>query len=162
MSKNKNFNEGVFYLCYLIESIGRRYKLNRKSVVNALGYQNLKHIFAFEDVYHCLDVEQVMQEIADELEIDFSKQHRQMDGKYFVFNNVERCDFYVPKVTEVANTNTFVICRLLRSWQNSDEVEVLIKFYNSRVHDRLENYNTDLFAESPEYLTACFVTGDII
>lgn len=162
MMKHLNFDPGTFYLCYLIEHIGRQYKVRRKDIVNILGYNSLKHLYKLEDVYHCLPIEQVIEEIQEELHVDFMKLRVDEKGHYKAFNNVESCLYYVPKITEVANTNTYVINHLTKRWQDTDQVETLIKFYNARVHDRLENYNTDLFAESPEYLTECFVANDIL
>ena len=42
----------LFFLCSLIEYIGRKTKNERKVVVNALGREGLKHYYDLAEVYH--------------------------------------------------------------------------------------------------------------
>ena len=52
----------LFYLCSLIEVIGRKQKLTRKEVVNALGVKNLDRIYRQAEILHCEPIEKVADE----------------------------------------------------------------------------------------------------
>ena len=43
----------LFYLCSLIEVIGRKQKLTRKDVVDALGKENIDRIYHQAEILHC-------------------------------------------------------------------------------------------------------------
>ena len=49
--EDKNTNN-LFFLCSLIEYIGRKTKNHRNVIVNAIGKDDLQHIFDLADVYH--------------------------------------------------------------------------------------------------------------
>ena len=53
----------LFFLCSLIEYIGRRTKNQRSVVVNALGQKELQHIYDYADVYHCENIDNVSDEL---------------------------------------------------------------------------------------------------
>ena len=70
----------LFYLCSLIEVIGRKQKLTRKEVVNALGVKNLDRIYRQAEILHCEPIEKVADEYIEFLNIP--------DGD---FDNVAKC-----------------------------------------------------------------------
>lgn len=53
----------VYYVCALIEYIGRTSKNTRKDIINKIGIQGLKDIYDLAEVYHCLTFEEVSTEI---------------------------------------------------------------------------------------------------
>ena len=46
-------NSALFYTCSLIEFIGREQKRKRSEVVRWMGYDKLRRIYRFADVFHC-------------------------------------------------------------------------------------------------------------
>jgi hypothetical protein len=54
--EDKNANN-LFFLCSLIEYIGRKTKNHRNVVVNAIGKYDLQHIFDLADVYHSENID---------------------------------------------------------------------------------------------------------
>lgn len=59
MTVNSN---NLFYLCSLVEFIGRTQGLERKAVVNLLGADNLNRIYEQADVLHCEPIEKIADE----------------------------------------------------------------------------------------------------
>ena len=55
-------NNNLFFLCSLIEFIGRQRKLTRSEVVSSLGQETVKHIYEFADVLHCEPISKVADE----------------------------------------------------------------------------------------------------
>lgn len=47
-------NEGnaLFYVCSLVEYIGRARKLRRSAVVDALGDETIRRIYRYADTFH--------------------------------------------------------------------------------------------------------------
>ena len=52
----------LFYLCSLIEVIGRKQKLTRKDVVDALGKENIDRIYRQAEILHCEPIEKIADE----------------------------------------------------------------------------------------------------
>ena len=53
----------LFFLCSLIEYIGRQTKNERSVIVNALGRKGLEHYYELAEVYHCENIDKVTDEI---------------------------------------------------------------------------------------------------
>ena len=75
----------LFYLCSLIEVIGRKQKLARKDVVNALGLENVDRIYRQAEILHCEPIEKIADEYIDYVNIPKGD-----------FDNVADCRYTVP------------------------------------------------------------------
>ena len=75
----------LFFLCSLIEYIGRKTKNERKVVVNALGREGLKHYYDLAEVYHSENMDKVVCEIVEKYGIS--------EGNY---DNVSVATEYMP------------------------------------------------------------------
>lgn len=84
-TKDQQQND-LFYLCSLIEYMGRKTKNPRGIVVEALGVKELKHIYDFADVYHCENIEKVATELVEK--------HNIPTGNYDNINNLS--DINIP------------------------------------------------------------------
>ena len=49
----------IFFLCSLIDYIGRITKNRRKDIVNKLGRERIKHIYELAEVYHSDNIDRV-------------------------------------------------------------------------------------------------------
>ena len=52
-------NNDLFYICSLIEYIGRKTKQPRKKVADYLGRKHIHRIYEHADVFHCEPIEKV-------------------------------------------------------------------------------------------------------
>ena len=52
-------NNSLFFLCSLIEFIGRQQKQSRGRIVEFLGENVIKRIYDYADVFHCEPIEKV-------------------------------------------------------------------------------------------------------
>ena len=84
----------MFYVCSLIEYIGRRTKNHRKDVVKALGIEGVNMILDYADVYHCQSFEQSADEVCDIFPIQ--------DGTY---DTVSNCKYKVPSCTDISESS---------------------------------------------------------
>ena len=133
MSKNEN---DIFYLCGLIDYIGRITKNKRRDVVNALGKARIKHIYELAEVYHSDNIDRV----AD----DFIKEANISDGD---FDNVGSCKYNVPTHWDIGK----VYCRLVMGIINIEHISVedaVVKAYNSFVSDKIDDYNSAFYYDN--------------
>lgn len=66
MDKIKN---DVFFVCTIIEYLGRYTFNHRGDIVRMLGIERIKHQLDYADVNHCLDIEQVAVELIEEMRV---------------------------------------------------------------------------------------------
>ena len=138
----------TFYVCSLIEYIGRNRKLSREDVVSVLGQETLSRIYRYADTFHCEPIDKV----AD----DFIRLRTVPEGDY---DNVAACRYDPPDYW----TMGAVFGRLATDTAGSHPpAEAIAAVYSSPVGRALSNYNTDLFYQPREYLKSCFNAGRIL
>ena len=55
----------LFFVCSLIEYVGRQTKNRRAVVVNAIGQAKLQHIYDLAEVYHCENIDKLTYELVN-------------------------------------------------------------------------------------------------
>ena len=143
-----NERDHLFYVCSLIEYIGRARKLRRADVVAGLGGETVRRIFRHADVFHCEPIAKV----AD----DFIALHSLPEGD---FDNVETCRYAVPSYWDIGA----VYARLIEDVADgADPVAKLLEVYASWMSDALSRFNSDLFYQPRAYLAECYRAGEIL
>ena len=138
----------AFYVCSLIEYIGRKRKLSREDVVSALGQETLSRIYRYADTFHCEPIDKV----AD----DFIRLRSMPEGDY---DNIAMCRYDPPDYW----TMGAVFGRLATDTAGSrPPAEAIASVYCSPVGRALSNYNTDLFYQPRDYLKSCLDAGRIL
>ena len=62
-------NNDLFFICSLIEYIGRTMKRKRKEVTDFLGKDRIQRIYTYADVFHCEPIQKVAEELIEECSI---------------------------------------------------------------------------------------------
>lgn len=145
MEKYKDDND-LFFLCGLIEHMGRTLKRKRKDIVNALGEEELRHIYNYADVLHCENIDEVAYRYIEKYDIQTGK-----------FDNITTCEFRVP-----TNWNIGRVYQRLIQDMGGEKIERLIEVYNSWIAEKLDNYNIAVYFLSPEYICECYKAGEIL
>ncbi|MBP5212719.1 MAG: hypothetical protein J6Z30_07670 [Pyramidobacter sp.] len=140
-------DDALFYLCSLIEFIGRRRKLERSRVVDALGEETLRRIYDYADVFHCEPIEKT----AD----DFIRLCAVPEG---VFDNVAACRYRVPDYWMIGE----VYERLIEDVNDGDVIETLRRVYASWISEALSDYNTDFYYQPRDYVSECCRAGEVL
>lgn len=149
MKKDSN----LFYVCSLIELIGRKQKRKRSFVVSALGRMNVKQIYSYADVFHCEPIANTADEFVSRCNIS--------EGS---FDNVASCEYAVPDYWAIGE----VYERLIEDCLNDDDatpdavVSKLFEVYSSWIDDAIQNYNTDFFYQPRQYIALCYKEGFVI
>lgn len=139
----------LFFVCSLIEYIARKTKNTKKLVVEKLGENNIRKIYDLADVYHCENIEKVSNEFIEASEIQI--------GEYDCVSN---CKYRVPTYWELGK----IYKRLIVMVNDNPEeyISTLIKVLTSWIIEKIDNYNSSMYYENPEYIYQCFVEGKVL
>jgi len=145
--EDRNSNN-LFFICSLIEYIGRKTKNHRNVIVNAIGKKNLQHIFDFADVYHSENIDKLAFELIDK--------HNLENG---IFDNISSAKHSIPTHWDIGKVYKRLIIRVSQK-DNKPLIETLTEVYNSWISRKIEDFNSSTYYESPEYLFQSYITGD--
>ncbi|MCL2041145.1 MAG: hypothetical protein FWG84_03775 [Bacteroidales bacterium] len=145
--EDKNANN-LFFLCSLIEYISRKTKNHRNVVVNAIGRDALQHIFDLADVYHC--------ENMDKLSFELTKKHNIETG---IFDNVADAKYAIPTHWDIGKVYKRLIMAINKRG-NKSLMDALSEVYNSWLSRKIEDFNSSVYYESPEYLFQSYLAGE--
>jgi len=145
--ENKSANN-LFFLCSLIEYIGRKTKNHRNVIVNAIGKPNLQHIFDLADVYHSENMDKLMFELTEKYNIE--------NG---IFDNIANTKYLIPTHWDIGKVYKRLIISVSEH-ENKTLIETLTEVYNSWLSRKIEDFNSSVYYESPEYLFQSYLTGD--
>lgn len=139
--------DSLYYLCSLIEFIGRKTKNRRKDVVSYLGDKAIQKIFELSDVYHCEQIEKV----AD----DFIASSHIPDGS---FDNVGDCDYSVPNFWSIGRVYSSLVYRIMER-KNLALVDAVRSAFDSKAGDLISDFNGLFFCENPDNIYITWDTG---
>lgn len=137
----------LFFVCSLIEFIGRECKLERRTVVEKIGMDTLRRMYKYAGTLHCEPIEKVAN--------DYIKMRNIPTGE---FDNVDKCRYEVPDYWTIGE----VYERLIEDSCQDDVIETLVQIYDSWISDMISNYNSDFYFQSREYIAVCFKEGSVV
>lgn len=143
-------NNNLFFVCSLIEFIGRRQKLSRREVVSSLGREAVKRIYEYADILHCEPISKVADEYIEQCKLSTGD-----------FDNVGACKYDVPSYWDIGK----VYARLIQDVTRKDEgtiMKTLREVYSSWISDSLSNFNSDFFYQPPDYIRECYIEGKVL
>ncbi|GHT01712.1 hypothetical protein AGMMS50276_30310 [Synergistales bacterium] len=147
--REPKLDNDLFFVCSVIEQIGRATKNRRADVVTALGKNVVARYLELADVYHCEPIENTAAGLIEKRGI--------MAGN---FDNTAG-DFKAPTVFDIAKVYKRLIVDVAK---NSDAapVDALISVYTSWISDKISDYGCSMFYENPEYLYLSYLDGEPI
>lgn len=148
MGEPQNEND-LFFVCSLIEFIARKTNNKKSYIVEKLGKVRLKKIYNLAEVYHSENIEKVCAEFIEECDIEV--------GNYDI---ISRCKYRVPTFWEIGR----VYQRLILMVNDSEEeyINTLEEVLTSWIIERIDNYNSSMFYENPDYIYECYKEKKIL
>ena len=134
----------LFYVCGLIDYIARKTKNKRSYVVNQLGKKRLEKIYDLADMYHCDNIDRVSEEFINEASIQ--------DGS---FDNVGECTYSIPSHWDIGKVYKRLIIRVAEA-EDKNRIDALVEVYNSFISLKIDDYNSSVYYENPEYIFECY------
>ena len=140
----------LFFVCSVIEVIARKTKNRRGAVVQAIGEAEVARLLDLADVLHCEPVEYTAADVIE--------RHGVTVGD---FDNVALCKYDVPTHFDIAK----VYKRLIAAVAGAQSIpfhNALAQVYASWISDAIDNYNSSMYYESPQYLFESYRAGKAI
>ena len=137
-----------FYVCALIEYIGRETRNLRGDIVRAIGIKGIEKLLRDAEVNHCLSFEQVSDEVISYYGIE------QGD-----FDTLSGCKYSVPSYLDIGKLYSIMVedCA-----EPGKEAEELMKIFSSFISDAISNFNSDLYYQNPDYLEWSYREGKLL
>ncbi|MDR0468818.1 MAG: hypothetical protein LBH09_02470, partial [Peptococcaceae bacterium] len=129
------------------EHIGRNTKNKRSEVVLKLGEAEIARLLELADILHCEPVEVTSGKLIEHYGF--------VDG---YFDNVSLCKYDVPTYFDIAKVYKRLIINLADA-HGMALPSALIKVYTSWISDKIDDYNSSMYYESPQYLYASYNAG---
>ena len=149
MRLKMNINENsLYYLCSLIEAIGRKTNQERSVVVDYLGTEGIKRIYSHASVLHCEPLEVVAEKYSEIINIPKGS-----------FDNIKNCEYKIPTCFEIGAIYQRLIMDVC---EDKDFLTTLFEVYHSFLSNAIQNFNTSLYYQSREYLAACYKENKIL
>ena len=150
LGRENTLENDLFFLCSVIEYIGRVTKNRRSDVVCKLGVSAIKRLLDLADVLHSEPLESTAQELI--------KKHSVKNG---TFCNTSLCDFNVPSVFDIAKVYKRLIIAVANK-RGQDIVNSVVEIYTLWISAKIDNYNSSMFFESPDYIFRSYILGEPI
>ncbi|MDR2897907.1 MAG: hypothetical protein LBU99_03760 [Spirochaetaceae bacterium] len=138
----------LFFVCSVIEYIGRKTKNKRSAVVLKLGATEITRLLDLADVFHCEPIEKTAGDLIATYDIT--------EG---CFDNVSMGKFRIPTHFDMGKVYKRLIAAISES-QRISFTEALIAVYTSWISDKIDDYNSSMYFESPQYLYESYVAGE--
>ena len=139
----------LFFTCSLIEYIARKTKNTKKLIVEKLGKENIKKIYELAEVYHSENIDKVADEYIEKANIQ--------NGEY---DHISKCEYRVPTYWELGKIYKRLIIMVDSSKENY--IKTLIEVLTSWIIEKIDNYNSSMYYENPEYIYECYVEGKVV
>ncbi|MCD8193674.1 MAG: hypothetical protein LUD74_03830 [Tannerellaceae bacterium] len=146
--REKKEDNDLFFVCSLIEYIGRKTKNHRNVVVNAIGKAKLKHLYELADVYHSDNIDRISDDLITGSQIE--------EG---TFDNVAEGRYSIPTYWDIGKVYKRLIVDVCNK-QHKEPIDTLIEVYNSWLSRKIEDFNSSLYYESPGYLYESYIKGE--
>lgn len=140
----------LFFTCSLIDYIARKTKNKRADVVTALGKDIIEQIYDLADIYHSDNIDRVSE--------DFIEASQIQNGD---FDNVGECKYAIPTHWDIGKVYKRLIKRVAIE-KKENVIDALIEVYCSFLSPYIDDYNSSVYYENPDYIFACFVQGEIL
>jgi len=145
--EDKRHND-LFFVCSVIEYIGRKTKNRRADVVQAIGELEITRMMNLADVLHCEPIEKNADDVLSRRGISMGN-----------FDNIAVCKYTVPTHFDIAKVYKRLIVNTAEA-QKITLTAALIQVYTSWISDKIDNYNSSMYYESPQYLFASYMAGE--
>ena len=147
IGREPKLDNDVFFVCSLIEYIGRITKNRRAEIVNALGKEAVAHYLELADVYHSEPIENTAEDLIEKHGI----------AKGFFDNTVGISR--IPTVFDIGKVYKRLIISIAEN-SGISPVDALCDVYESWISDKISDYSCSMFYESPEYLYLSYLEGE--
>ncbi len=140
----------LLFTCGLIEYIARKTKNVRSEVVNKLGKGRINKIYDLADVYHCDNIDKVSDDFIEDADIICGN-----------FDNIAACGYAVPSHWDIGKVYKRLI-KMVAQYEKIEIIDALMEVYNSFISSKIDDYNSSVYYENPNYIFECYKEKEMI
>ena len=148
MTRENNNDNNLFYVCSLIEYLARKTKNTKADIVKMLGINKINKIYNLAEVYHSEFIDKITDELIYEYQIK--------NGNYNIIKDIDN----IPSYYDIGRVYQRLIIML--SNNESEYISKLYEVLTSWIIPKIDNYNSSLYYENPEYIYECYKANKII
>ena len=140
-------SNNLFFTASLIELIARRTNNTKSYVVEKLGKETINKIYTLAEVYHSENIDKIVYDFINEFDIqkgDYILNIKDGSPSYWDIGRVYQR--LVNKIDSNPNNYVDTLYEVLTSW--------IIKY--------IDNYDSSLYYENPDYIYECYKENKII
>ena len=146
--RESKLENDLFFVCSLIEHIGRETKNRRVDVVRTLGEKEITRLVDLADVLHCEPVENTARDLIEKYGITRG-----------AFDNAGECKYNLPTVFDIAKVYKRLIFSVTETSEPSPAA-ALMAVYSSPISGKIDDYNSSMYFENPQYVYESYVAGE--
>lgn len=146
--ENKKSND-LFFTCSLIDYIARKTSNRRSTVVNTLGKNTISKIYELADIYHSDNIERVSDDFINLTGLTIGD-----------FDNISTAKFAIPSYWDLGKVFKRLILGIAKE-KNLDIIDSLFEAYNSFVTDKIEDFNSSFYYDSPQNILNTFLYEEL-
>ncbi len=126
----------LFYVCSLIEYINRNSNLSKKEIIELFKDKGLKKLFYLADVYHCENIEKVLEELSLKYHFEIvKKEKKESDPTFYDMGKVY-----------------FKLIKYKSKKHHQSYFDSFKTIYKSPFTRYLDNYNANMMLSNIPYL----------
>lgn len=148
----------VFFVCSLIEYIGRKTHNHRNYVAQALGTGNIKKLLDLADVYHSDNIDRVSDEFIKDCNINGGD-----------FDNVASCKYAIPTHWDIGKVYKRLALgiakhkgKAVKADNTQCAAQCIIDAFTSFSSGKIEDFNSSFYYDNPAYILECALNGELI
>ncbi len=139
----------LYFLCYMIERLGRRLHQRNRYIVNSIDKDQWLHLICIASVLHCENPLQV--------EDDWIEDYHLASGSFDILDVDRQLVTHIPTPTQMGKVYKRLIIDTIQTEETY--VDALIRVYNDTICDILDDYSTGAFYEPSYCITRAYLNG---
>ncbi|HWT73466.1 MAG TPA: hypothetical protein VN258_01910 [Mobilitalea sp.] len=139
----------IFYVCSLIEYLGRKTKNRRSDIVVLLGKKEIERQLEIAEANHCLPLEQVAEELVEIFGIS--------EGD---FDSVGKSLYPIPGIYAIAKDYQRLIIDEIG--QEESVTDTIYNVFQSFISDEISDFNSSVYYCNPDYLRLSYEEGKLL
>ena len=143
--------DDIYYVCSLIEFVGRRTKNTNSDTVKMIGKEELAWQLEIADTSHCLSFEEVGDELIEKCQITTGN-----------FDSEGNCEYDVPNHISIGGVYSDLIIELVEKGDDLQPIEVMYEVFTSFISADISDFNTSTFYENPSFIYYSYLNGELI
>ncbi len=138
----------LFFVCSFIEYIARVTHNKKEYIDKKIGKDKINKIYNLAEVYHCENIDKITDEIIAESNIQ--------NGNYDLKIRDDKPTFW--EIGKVYQRLILMLC----NYNKNEFINTLYDVLTSWIIEKIDNYESSMYYETPEYIYECYKNNKVL